>query len=764
MRKILAPLFFLLISISAYSQTITDVNAHREGERIVVDYNYEGSNLAKTYLWVSFNGGASWTGPLKSVEGNVEGTVEQGENQLIWNVTKDFDVFFGDSIMFRVGSGTQNNEQLIDIRDEKVYRTAKIGSKVWMAENLSFDYPGSTYYNNQEVYIDKYGRLYSWDAAKHACPKAWHLPAISEWEDLIFYSGGKKKAGIYLKATIGWLEAKSPGFDRDHFSALPGGYSKGEGLFKDAGTEGFWWTADDSYTTGSSSYASTFGMYYTMENKNGSVSQKTDPKSFGFSVRCISDPVFYGQSELAFFSMVNPDCSIEEIPFEAFALNFIEEERIEWQKQKPTERRSEYIFRTTEEKIKFKEQELARQAEKEYMNQISFSFGWNDLKIGNYSSGNESFQLCSELLGDFEIHVPINENPSFRQNWERLEFKDPLFYIEEDKLRLTGLTISNPSNGKSYTYESPDRAKYDQLKTLSRYLGYDITKEIIIEEDNYLAEAQASAVQSHPSQSQQNYLPQKTVYQKPVPRGPYFGKYYALIIAVNDYEDNAISDLDEPVNDAKKLYNVLTTQYTFDQSNVRRLINPGRAEIIRSLEDLSDIITPNDNLLIFFAGHGKWNPKMETGYWMPADAEYNTSANWFENSTLQNYVNGIKSKHTLVIADACFSGGILKTRDIADKKPNINEAVAIRIHKMCSRKAMTSGSLKPVPDKSVFMEQFTKKLKENDSKYLSAEELYANFKAAVLNNTQNNPQYGAIMNTGDEGGDFIFVRRDQASY
>lgn len=764
MQKILAPLFFLLISMSAYSQTISSVNAHREGDRIVVDYNYEGSTAQKLYLWVSFNGGVSWTGPLKSVEGNVDHAIEEGENQMIWNVTADLDVFFGDSIVFRVGSGTQIDEQLIDIRDGKSYKTAKIGTQVWMAENLSFDYPGSSYYKNQKVYIEKYGRLYSWDAAQHACPKAWHLPSDDEWEDLIFYSGGKKKAGIYLKSTLGWIKSKSPGFNRDQFTALPGGYSKDTDLFKDAGTKAYWWTADDPYTSGSSTTYSPFGMYYTMDNKDGKVSSKTDSKSFGFSVRCISDPVYSGQSEQAIYSMINPECSIEEIPFEAFAYNYIEEELIEWQKQKPTERRSEYYFRTTDEKVKLRAQELAREAEKQYMNQIGKSITWNDLEPGYYNSASETFQLNSELLGRFEIHVPINENPSFRNNWERLKFKDPLFFIEDDKLRLTGLTISNPMNGKSYTYESPDRAKYDQLKTLNRYYGYDITKPIIIEVDNYVGEAQASAAQSHPSQSQQNYVPQNYVYKKPVPRGPYFGKYYALIIAVNEYEDNAITDLDEPVHDADKLYSILTSKYTFDKSNVRRLTNPRRGEIMQSLEDLSDVVTPNDNLLIFFAGHGYWNPKMEIGYWMPADADLESPVNWFQNSSLQNYVKGIKSKHTLVIADACFSGGILKTRDIADKKPEINESVALRIHKMCSRKAMTSGSLKAVPDKSVFMDHFTKRLRENDAKYLSAEELYSNFKTAVLNNTQNNPQYGAIMNTGDEGGDFIFVRRAQPSY
>jgi hypothetical protein len=52
-----------------------------------------------------------------------------------------------------------------------------------------------------------------------------------------------------------------------------------------------------------------------------------------------------------------------------------------------------------------------------------------------------------------------------------------------------------------------------------------------------------------------------------------------------------------------------------------------------------------------------------------------------------------------------------------------------------------------------------KRLNENENRYLSATELFNSFRQAVLNNSPNIPQYGVIQNTGDEGGDFIFIRR-----
>ncbi len=104
----------------------------------------------------------------------------------------------------------------------------------------------------------------------------------------------------------------------------------------------------------------------------------------------------------------------------------------------------------------------------------------------------------------------------------------------------------------------------------------------------------------------------------------------------------------------------------------------------------------NDNLLIYYSGHGI--NKNEVGYWLPSNSVMDSRSSWLSNSEFRDYLNGIKTEHTLVIADACFSGSIF-SGDFRDVESFSCEEMA----KVKSRRAMTSGANTVVPDESVFL-------------------------------------------------------------
>ena len=234
------------------------------------------------------------------------------------------------------------------------------------------------------------------------------------------------------------------------------------------------------------------------------------------------------------------------------------------------------------------------------------------------------------------------------------------------------------------------------------------------------------------------------------------GKYYALLIGINNYSDPLVNELDRPIKDAEMFYEVITSKYTFEKDNIKFLRNATMAEIVDALDYFAKIVRPVDNFLIFYAGHGVWDAASNIGFWLPSDARKSSKLAWFRNSTLRDYLLEIKSKHTLLISDACFGGSIFKTRSaFTDAPVSIN-----KLYELPSRKAMTSGTLTEVPDQSVFLKYLIDRMQNNFEEYLSAEQLFSKLRLAVINNSKVIPQYGVIQEVGDEGGDFIFILKD----
>jgi uncharacterized protein (TIGR02145 family) len=139
------------------------------------------------------------------------------------------------------------SSSLTDSRDKKTYKTAKIGSYTWMAENLNFDAKDSKCYDDEPQKCKNHGRLYNYEAAKTACPPGWHLPTNEEWNALAGLAGGPGVAGKNLRSKKGWLVTGANGDDKFGFSALPAGYyTEKYKRFKSEGFRAYWWAANDS--------------------------------------------------------------------------------------------------------------------------------------------------------------------------------------------------------------------------------------------------------------------------------------------------------------------------------------------------------------------------------------------------------------------------------------------------------------------------------------------------------------------------------------
>lgn len=234
------------------------------------------------------------------------------------------------------------------------------------------------------------------------------------------------------------------------------------------------------------------------------------------------------------------------------------------------------------------------------------------------------------------------------------------------------------------------------------------------------------------------------------------GKNVCLLIGAQNYSDANIPSLSNPIADAVKLKMILKSTYNFSDENVIQLFNPGTDDVKRQLLELTNQLQPEDNLLIFYAGHGIWVEKEKKGYWLMTDAKRNDPNTWLPNKTVLDLVAKIPSRHTLLITDACFSGSVFKTRGLTDGAPKPIQEMEEKI----SRIAITSGNDTEVPDESVFMKYLIKALNSNKEKYLTAQKMFINqILEAVMTESKTEPRYGTLELAGHVGGDFIFTKK-----
>lgn len=250
-----------------------------------------------------------------------------------------------------------------------------------------------------------------------------------------------------------------------------------------------------------------------------------------------------------------------------------------------------------------------------------------------------------------------------------------------------------------------------------------------------------------------------------------FGRYYALIIGNRQYQ--SLSNLDTPWNDAKELGRILKEMYGFQ---IELLLDADRFSIMKAINDLHDKLGPNDNLLIYYAGHGNLIDvgDRNTGYWLPVNADPPPNdAFWVPNEYITNHLGRLQAKRILVVADSCY-GGLLSNSPGHlffgnASKTNKLEYIRYKLPRK-SRLLLSSGGDKPVIDSggqghSVFARELIETLRGN-TEVLSAPDLFAAIKQPVTARAQANeflqePVYKSIKGAGHEVGDFFFVPRAQ---
>ena len=193
------------------------------------------------------------------------------------------------------------------------------------------------------------------------------------------------------------------------------------------------------------------------------------------------------------------------------------------------------------------------------------------------------------------------------------------------------------------------------------------------------------------------------------------------------------------------------------------LIDATRSGVIGALERMRAKLGANDNLLVYYAGHGVVDEITEQGYWLPVDAERDNPSNWISTYDITTMLRAMRAKHVMVIADSCYSGTLVRAATANLKTARERRTWISRMVNRRARTALVSGGLEPVLDSggegnSVFAKAFLNALRENDG-VMEGQALFDAIKRPVVLNSDQTPEYSDIRKAGHEGGEFMFVRR-----
>ncbi|MBI2968529.1 MAG: caspase family protein [Bacteroidetes bacterium] len=365
----------------------------------------------------------------------------------------------------------------------------------------------------------------------------------------------------------------------------------------------------------------------------------------------------------------------------------------------------------------------------------SYTVNLKGAVLGNYNADNEEFTITVEGIGTIPVSVSIDNAQTFRDDFQNVQFENTEFAVSDEKFILKKAFLI--AGGDEYTFNT-SQAQGKFVKTGERKAA----------EPDPLFRGSGDPLKGLS-------VPKSSTI-------PETGKYFALIIGIDNYKGQW-SPLNNAVRDAQALELLLKSKYRFDQIKTFYDEQATRENIITAMMFLAENVTETDNVLLFYSGHGEFNKTLDKGYWVPADAQTSSVAAFISNADIQTFLNGINSKHTLLISDACFSGDIFRggTYKVDMETP---EKYFAGTYNLKSRQALTSGGVEPVMDggkdgHSVFAYYFLNTLQSNENLYLDASRLFDKIKIPVTNNSEQTPILQSIKNTGDEGGQFIFIRK-----
>ena len=336
--------------------------------------------------------------------------------------------------------------------------------------------------------------------------------------------------------------------------------------------------------------------------------------------------------------------------------------------------RSEQV-RLAEDYEKYKKSLL----ESYYQHKISRAsniFNSSNFELQPYDADNQTFLIHSDLYGDILLPVPIEEAPSFKNNWFQIRANiNPDFVPNGEDVAFNKLLFSN--NGKQYVFDSHTIANYAIADVNYNFAPIEIAEinfndikidgmpsnstkvsssVVAINNSNaIISQTSVTPTVKHISASDKSDIDTAIPCNTEIKNSTTF----AVIIANEKY--NNVSNVSYAENDGYILSKYLVNTVGIPSDHVKIYSNAtygNMAGALKHIKNLSLAFGDKLNLIFYYAGHGVPNEQTKQCMLLPIDGDALIPETCYDVNKLYSELGNLNANSVIIMMDACFSGSI----------------------------------------------------------------------------------------------------------
>ncbi len=339
----------------------------------------------------------------------------------------------------------------------------------------------------------------------------------------------------------------------------------------------------------------------------------------------------------------------DDLPlYSVFAKEYVETRLRKWQEKDPYETIDEYTTRVNESTRNIKVEELKKEAEAKYIADCTKKISFYDMKLKPYDAENSVF-LVESPYGELVVPVPRERNEAriFEGSWNGMEFKNPEFYINNDKLMLASLTFVTPT-GNSYRFDVDKGLNYTETVI---DIAFDPLDKNMFDQNkahgNNGPRVIKNTVKMGTSDVDVNIPETSTINPKT----------FAVIISNENY--GMVAPVPMALNDGKTFSEYCKKTLGLPEKNVLLFPDASYGVMLRAvsrIKNIAEAYSGDINVIFYYAGHGIPNESTKDAFLLPIDADGKQTEACYSLNRLYSELGALNARSVVVFLDACFSG------------------------------------------------------------------------------------------------------------